>query len=174
MLPLLLVLRCYFLPPVGFQDNRHTGISDMAGISLIQNNLTQDNYGIGLMLALAIKETPFLLIMSIPILKQLNVEQLSKVSASLGYSHFETWRKVILPQWLPKLRLSLFAVAAYGLSVVDIALILGPTRLQPCQSLYGNGLTIPTFNFFPVLPRVHACYCSLRLPVLVLSGSSNG
>ncbi|PSW13596.1 thiamine ABC transporter permease [Photobacterium rosenbergii] len=134
------------------------GISDMAGISLIQNNLTQDNYGIGLMLALAIKETPFLLIMSIPILKQLNVEQLSKVSASLGYSHFETWRKVILPQWLPKLRLSLFAVSAYGLSVVDIALILGPTRPSTLSVLVWQWFNDPDLQ---LLPRAAAGACLL-------------
>ena len=134
------------------------GILDMAGISLIQNNLTQDNYGIGLMLALAIKETPFLLIMSIPILKQLNVEQLSKVSASLGYGHFETWRKVILPQWLPKLRLSLFAVAAYGLSVVDIALILGPTRPSTLSVLVWQWFNDPDLQ---QLPRAAAGACLL-------------
>ncbi|AJR08971.1 thiamine ABC transporter permease [Photobacterium gaetbulicola] len=125
------------------------GISDVAGIDLIQNNLIQDNYGIGLMLALAIKETPFLIIMSIPILKQLNVEQLSKVSASLGYSHLETWRKVIIPQWLPKLRLPLFAVAAYGLSVVDIALILGPTRPATLSVLVWQWFNDPDLQQLP-------------------------
>ncbi|MGF1737707.1 ABC transporter permease [Photobacterium satsumensis] len=134
------------------------GISNIAGIHLIQDNLIQDSYGIGLMLALAIKETPFLLIMSIPILKQLNVSQLSAMSASLGYSKHEAWRKVILPQWLPKLRLSLFAVAAYGLSVVDIALILGPTRPSTLSVLVWQWFNEPDLN---LLPRAAAGACLL-------------
>ena len=143
------------------------GISDLAGIAIIQNNLIQDNYGFGLMLALAIKETPFLLIMSIPILKQLNVKQLGKVSASLGYSHFETWRKVILPQWLPKLRLSLFAVAAYGLSVVDVALILGPTRPSTLSVLVWQWFNDPDLQ---QLPRAAAGACLL----LIITAASLG
>jgi putative thiamine transport system permease protein len=38
------------------------------------------------------------------------------------------WWKCVLPQWLPKLRLPIFAVLAYGISVVDVALIVGPTN----------------------------------------------
>lgn len=91
-------------------------------------SIIKDSFGLGLILVLAIKETPFLLIMSIPVLRQLNVDRLCSVSESLGYSRAASWRKVILPLWLPRLRLPLFAVAAYGLSVVDVALILGPTR----------------------------------------------
>lgn len=131
------------------------GLSELAGIGLIQ-----DSYGIGLMLALAIKETPFLLIMSIPILKQLNVGQLCAVSASLGYCHSEAWRKVILPQWLPKLRLSLFAVAAYGLSVVDVALILGPTRPPTLSILVWQWFNDPELH---QLPRAAAGACLLLI-----------
>ncbi|PSU34279.1 ABC transporter permease [Photobacterium lutimaris] len=134
------------------------GIADTAAIALLQGNLIQDNYGIGLMLALAIKETPFLLIMSIPILKQLDVAQLSAMSASLGYSKSESWRKVILPQWLPKLRLSLFAVAAYGLSVVDIALILGPTRPSTLSVLVWQWFNEPDLL---LVPRSAAGACLL-------------
>ena len=99
------------------------GIDTSGSFSFIQ-----DQYGIGLLIMLAVKETPFLLIMSIPVMQQLKVNQLLAISASLAYSEKESWRKVILPLWLPKVRLPLFAVAAYGISVVDIALILGPTR----------------------------------------------
>lgn len=91
-------------------------------------NVVQDPYGIGLLIVLAIKETPFLLLMSIGVLQQLQVKRLLAVSTSLGCSHHESWYKVILPLWLPKMRLPLLAVAAYGLSVVDIALFLGPQR----------------------------------------------
>ncbi|WP_027252335.1 ABC transporter permease [Photobacterium halotolerans] len=93
-----------------------------------QFSLLQDSYGIGLTLALAIKETPFLLLMSISVLQQLNVGRLLAAGNGLGYNRVSTWLTVILPQWLPGMRLPIYAVLAYGISVVDMAMILGPTR----------------------------------------------
>ncbi|MEC6796951.1 ABC transporter permease subunit [Photobacterium sp. S4TG1] len=101
----------------------HTGLADTFYPVLIH-----DRFGLGLLFALAIKETPFLLLMSINILKQLDIKRLYEASISLGYNHQQTWHRVILPLWLPKLRLAIFAVAGYGLAVVDVALIIGPTH----------------------------------------------
>ncbi|MGF1687041.1 ABC transporter permease subunit [Photobacterium japonica] len=100
-----------------------TGITPSDSFTVVQ-----DPYGIGLLIVLALKETPFLLLMSIAVLQQLQVKPLLAISASLGYSQHESWRKLILPLWLPKMRLPLWAVAAYGVSVVDIALFIGPQR----------------------------------------------
>lgn len=88
--------------------------------------LVQDPYALGLTIALALKEVPFLLLMSIPIIQQLQIRPLLKVGASLGYSTQQTWYQLIFPQWLPRMRLALFAVISYGISVVDLSLILGP------------------------------------------------
>ncbi|MCE0494780.1 ABC transporter permease [Vibrio salinus] len=112
-------------------------------------NLIKDPFGIGLILMLAIKETPFLLIMSIPVLRQLNVQRLCAVSESLGYTRSESWRMVIFPLWMPRLRLPLFAVAAYGLSVVDVALILGPTRPPTLAVVLWQWFNEPDIFFLP-------------------------
>lgn len=88
--------------------------------------LVQDSHAIGLSLALALKETPFLLLMSLPVLQQLNVTAQLKTGASLGYSPAQTWCKILFPQWLRAMRFALFAVIAYSVSVVDVSLILGP------------------------------------------------
>lgn len=90
--------------------------------------LIHDQYGLGLIVALTLKEIPFLLFMSIPLLKQLNINTTLITAQSLGYSNAQAWQKIILPQWLPKIRFSLFAVMAYSISVVDVALIIGPTQ----------------------------------------------
>lgn len=90
--------------------------------------LVHDQYGLGLIAALTLKEIPFLLFMSIPLLKQLNINTTLITARSLGYNNAQAWQKIILPQWLPKIRFSLFAVMAYSISVVDVALIIGPTR----------------------------------------------
>lgn len=91
-------------------------------------SLVQDPHAIGLTLVLALKETPFLILMSIPIIQQLNVTKLAQVSQSMGYSINQLWWKVVLPQWLPKMRFALFSVLAYGVSVVDLSVIMGPNR----------------------------------------------
>jgi putative thiamine transport system permease protein len=90
--------------------------------------LIHDQYGLGLIAALTLKEIPFLLFMSIPLLKQLNINITLITAQSLGYNNAQAWQKIILPQWLPKIRFSLFAVMAYSISVVDVALIIGPTQ----------------------------------------------
>lgn len=91
-------------------------------------SLANDPYGIALMLCLALKEIPFLLLMSIGVLSQINAQQFLKVSNTLGYRNSQAWRKVIAPNWLVKMRLPIFSIAAYGLSVVDVALIIGPNN----------------------------------------------
>ncbi|MGF1723735.1 ABC transporter permease [Photobacterium nomapromontoriensis] len=120
------------------------GINTQQGLSIIQ-----DPYGIGLLLALAIKETPFLLLMSIPVLQQLQTSRLNAVSASLGYDHKQSWLRVVLPLLLPKLRLPLFAVAAYGLSVVDVALIIGPSRPTTLAVLVWQWFNEPDLQQLP-------------------------
>ena len=101
----------------------------------------KDPYGLGLTLLLTIKEVPFLLFMSLPILKQIQLKQIQATASAMGYQPAQIWWKCILPIWLNKMRFPLLAVITYGVSVVDLALILGQTIPQRLQLLYGNGLT---------------------------------
>ncbi|MCG7497680.1 thiamine ABC transporter permease [Vibrio sp. Of7-15] len=117
--------------------------------SISQWSLINDQYGIGLIIALSIKEVPFLLLMSIPVLKQLNVQQTLITANSLGYNTKQTWMTIILPQWLPKIRFPLYAVMAYSMSVVDVALILGPTNPPTFAVLVWQWFNDPDLNFLP-------------------------
>lgn len=90
-------------------------------------SLIRDSYGISLMITLVIKEVPFLVLMSISALSRIDVKNSLAVGRSLGYDTGKVWIKVIMPQLYPKIRLSIFAILAYSLSVVDIAQIVGPT-----------------------------------------------
>ncbi len=137
----------------------HLGLTDTLYPTLIH-----DRYGLGLLFALAIKETPFLLLMSLSILKQLDIKRFYNVSVSLGYSHQQTWRSVILPLWLPKLRLAIFAVAGYGLAVVDVALIIGPTHPSTLSMLIWQWFTDADLT---QLPRAAAA--ALLLLAIVIS-----
>ncbi|MBM5574971.1 ABC transporter permease subunit [Deefgea sp. CFH1-16] len=87
----------------------------------------QDPYGMSLGIALAIKESFFLLWVMMNLLGERHIAQQITVARSMGYQRQQIWRSIILPQILPKMMWPFAAVLAYSLSVVDMALILGPT-----------------------------------------------
>ncbi len=142
----------------------------LEGLGLSTHNtasLIQDPYGIGLIMALTIKETPFLILMSTSILKQLHVDRLYASASGLGYNRADVWLKVILPQWLPKMRLPFYAVLAFGLSVVDVALIIGPTRPPTFSVLVWQWFNEADLS---LLPRAAAgALCLLLIAFLTLA-----
>ncbi|MPW35066.1 ABC transporter permease [Vibrio sp. B1Z05] len=111
--------------------------------------LIHDPYALGLVIMLAFKEVPFLLLMSIPVLKQLNIEKTEKISASMGYNRTQMWWKTLFVQWLVKLRFPMLAVLAYSLSVVDVALIVGPTNPPTFAVLVWQWFNDPDLSLLP-------------------------
>lgn len=91
----------------------------------------QDPYGVALVLGLVLKEAPYLLLMTLAALNQIDAQRQLMLARSLGYGKLQAWVKVILPQLYPQLRLPIYAVLAFSLSVVDVALILGPNTPPP-------------------------------------------
>lgn len=91
----------------------------------------QDGWGLALVAGLVIKEIPFLFLMTLGALQQANAGQSQQVALSLGYGRVAGWLKTVLPRIYPQTRLPLFAVLAYSASVVDVAMILGPTTPSP-------------------------------------------
>ena len=91
---------------------------------------TQDPFGIGLIIALVAKETPFLLWNAATQLSRDDVQtrwqREHALAQTLGYSHSKAFWRVIWPQLAVRLRWPLLAVLAYGLTVVDMAIIIGP------------------------------------------------
>jgi putative thiamine transport system permease protein len=91
---------------------------------------TQDPWGLGLIAVLALKEIPFLLwaahahLLRPEIAQRLQREL--QLAASLGYSVQTAWWRIVWPQLLPRLAAPLLAVLAYSLTVVDVALVIGP------------------------------------------------
>lgn len=91
----------------------------------------KDHWGLGLIVVLILKETPFLLLMALAALDPAKVARQQWLGASLGFSAPRIWWRLLLPALWPALRLPLYAVAAYGLAVVDLALLLGPDAPPP-------------------------------------------
>ena len=87
-----------------------------------------DSYGLALLLGLIVKELPFLLLVILAALSQLPVNQQLSAGRALGYSRGIVWIKLIMPQVWPLIRLPVLVVQAYALSVVDMAVILGPSN----------------------------------------------
>ena len=91
----------------------------------------RDPWGLGLILALILKETPFLLLMALSALDPARVNRQQWLGQTMGFSGSQIWWRLLLPALWPALRLPLYAVAAYGLGVVDLALLLGPDAPAP-------------------------------------------
>ncbi len=89
--------------------------------------LVQGPFGIALTLGLVIKEMPFLLLMTFGALGQIRADDQLRMARSLGYGPVQAWLKTVLPLVYPQIRLPLYAVLAFSLSVVDMAMVLGPT-----------------------------------------------
>jgi putative thiamine transport system permease protein len=87
-----------------------------------------DGWGLALMTGLLIKEVPFLLLVIGSALGQLPVRAHLNAGRALGYGRGVVWIKVIMPQVYPLIRLPIFIVLAFALSVVDMAIILGPSN----------------------------------------------
>lgn len=103
----------------------------------------QDPYGLSLALALAIKESWFLLWVLAAVLGEQSVARQMVVARSLGYSRSQTWTLILWPQLVPRLVWPMVAVFAYGLSVVDMAIILGPGTPPTLAVLIWHWLTDP-------------------------------
>lgn len=92
---------------------------------------TQDPWGLGLVLVLIAKEVPFLLWAAATQLQRADVAQVWTrellVARSMGYGPRAAWWRVLWPQLWPRLRWPMVAVLAYSLTVVDVALVIGPT-----------------------------------------------
>ncbi|MEY4693779.1 MAG: Inner rane transporter permease protein YnjC [Pseudomonadota bacterium] len=91
---------------------------------------TQDPWGLGLIVALWLKEVPFLLWVAATQLQREDVRRRWQaefaLAQTLGHSPQQAFAQGVWPQWAPLLRWPLLAVLAYGLTVVDMALIVGP------------------------------------------------
>jgi len=92
----------------------------------------QDPWGLSLIAALVLKEIPFLLAMIWSILSRGDVasglDGQWRAARSLGHAPGSIWLRVILPQLLGRLVWPIVIVWVYGATVVDMALVIGPTQ----------------------------------------------
>jgi putative thiamine transport system permease protein len=100
---------------------------------------TQDPLGWSLIAALVLKETPFLVWALAALLNRDDLKLLlrghQRVARALGHGGLSIWLSVLLPQLLPRITWPLVAVFSYSCTVVDMAMITGPTQPPTLASL---------------------------------------
>lgn len=74
----------------------------------------------------AVKESAFLLWILAAVLSEKRLLQQVIVLDSLGYSRWQCLKWLLLPSVAPALAMAMLAIVAWSLSVVDVAIILGP------------------------------------------------
>ncbi len=93
--------------------------------------IAQDPAGLTLIAGLVIKEIPFLFLMTLAAIGQVDAARTRTMARTLGYGPVAAWLKAVFPQVYPQIRLPVFAVLAYAVSVVDVAIVLAPTTPPP-------------------------------------------
>lgn len=99
----------------------------------------QDPWGLGLIAALTAKELPFLLWTAATQMLRGDVQQRltaeHRVAQTLGYTPQRAFWHIVWPQLAARMAWPLFAVLAYGLTVVDVAIVIGPSAPPPLAVL---------------------------------------
>ena len=93
--------------------------------------IVQDRLGIAMTCGLIVKEIPFLFLMMLASLPQTRAADVERLMASLGYGRIAGFLIGVMPSLYRQIRLAVLAVLAFSASVVDVALILGPTTPAP-------------------------------------------
>lgn len=95
----------------------------------------QDPFGLAFVAGLLIKEVPYLVMMIVGATAQVQVRPVLAVAQSMGYSRSVAWLKLVLPRIYPQIRLPVYAVLAFSLSVVEVGMILAPGNPPPLSVL---------------------------------------
>ncbi len=111
--------------------------------------ILNDPVGLSLTLGLIAKELPFLLLMALAALPQLDAERRAQVAASLGYGRIMGFALTTLPALYHALRLPTFAVLAYAMTNVDMAMILGPNLPPPLAVQITKWMADPSLTHIP-------------------------
>ncbi len=89
--------------------------------------ILNDPWGMALTIGLTTKELPFLLLMTLAALPQCDAHKRMQLAATLGYGRVAGFWLTVTPVLYSQLRMPVYAVLAYAMTNVDMAMILGPT-----------------------------------------------
>lgn len=88
--------------------------------------IPHDPWGLTMIAGLTIKETPFLFLVTLAALPQVDLAATRRLTASFGYGRIAGFIYLLWPALYRQIRFAVYAVIAYSSAVVDVAVILGP------------------------------------------------
>lgn len=130
--------------------------------------LPGDRYGLSMMAGLVIKELPFLLLVSFAALPQADAARRVQLMRSLGYGALVGFTLAVWPAVYRQIRLPVLAVAAYASSVVDVALLLGPSTPAPLAVRLVGWMSDPDLSQRFMASAGTLLQCGLTLIVLAV------
>lgn len=89
--------------------------------------IVQDSLGLALIVGLVAKETPFLILVLLGSLAQVDAQRLMLQGRVLGYGKLKSWLVAVAPLLQRQSRLATAAVLVFGITNVEVALPLGPS-----------------------------------------------
>ncbi len=95
----------------------------------------QDSLGLSLIFGLVAKETPFLILVLLGALAQVDARRLILQARVLGYGQLKSWLVAVAPLLQRQSRLAFAAVLVFGITNVEVALPLGPSTPPPLSLL---------------------------------------
>jgi putative thiamine transport system permease protein len=120
-----------WLAPTGWLSRLGFAVG-LLGDTPPQTELVQDPWGLALIAGLVIKEVPFLLWLTVALMRREDLRRrfmaAERLALTLGWRGAEAFDRLIWPSLAQRLRWPALAVLVYGCSVVDMALVLGPSR----------------------------------------------
>lgn len=130
--------------------------------------ILQDPLGLAMIAGLVVKEVPFLMLMTIAAMGQAQPRRSVLVAQTLGYGRLTGWLKTVFPRVYVQIRLPVYVVIAYSMSVVDVAVILGPSTPPTLSVQIVKWMSDPDIAMR--LTGAAAALLQLALVVLALGG----
>ncbi|WP_289069492.1 ABC transporter permease subunit [uncultured Aliiroseovarius sp.] len=125
--------------------------------------ILNDPWGITLILGMVMKEVPFLLLMSIAALGQIDGRRRMALGQSMGYGRISAWMFAVFPAIYARIRLPVLVVLTWSMSVVDVAVILGPSTPPTLSAQIVRWMSDPDLAF-----RLQAAAAALVQLALVI------
>lgn len=108
-----------------------------------------DPSGLALMLGLVAKEVPFLLLMALAALPACDPARRLLAGAALGHGRLSAFALAVWPPLYARLRLPVLAVLAYGMTTVEMAMVLGPGLPPTLSAQIALWMTEPALTRLP-------------------------
>ena len=90
----------------------------------------RDPWGVGMILSLVIKESAFLIAIAIPMTKRLPLRSYQVIARQAGLTQIQFHHQLIWPQVIRLMYPAIFVVFVFGLTNLEVSLILGPDQPQ--------------------------------------------